>query len=323
MARNRTTGARTYQLPARGAARAAWSRSIHINSVEEISLGAAGGSQSALGASLQPALKESKAMKVKRFESLLGFASAAEARDTQSTNGHCITGVGDWYGPDTYAECLTLARSGWPEGLARMGESYDAVDVSAEVVAFAPRFDVAGAVADVPRFLAGAPDSMVQWDPMPREGGARLFSIAIDTAVSAAVSNDAIEIRGAAVCSLVDALESTGRRVLLDWLVGISDMKNGPACDLIVVPLKGYEHTLDLESIAFAAIHPGATRRLAFALHDMDLERSYPAQAPVGYDLIVPSITSDDSEKWTRPDVARQWVRDALAAQGVETVPTQ
>lgn len=181
-----------------------------------------------------------------------------------------------------YGGALKLAENGWSEG---------AKDLSDRLAAHMPnrdhvdswRYDVAGELPDIGRYLAGDPTHMKRHGHP--KGHKPIISLLVNICCSASVGANSFANYGAAMCSVIDQLENSGRRVELNvvWVSLISGVR---VC--VGWTAKRAEDSLDLASVAFSLAHPAASRRLGFAM----CERSSASPTP-GYGMTVDPTEED------------------------------
>jgi hypothetical protein len=172
-----------------------------------------------------------------------------------------------------------LAREGWADG-ARVIHNNLAVNFpNAHIKEPAWKYDVAGALPDVPRFLAGAPG------PMMNHGRAKgrqpVVHIVVNVVCSANVGAKEFSNYGTALVALIDTIENSGRRVELDVAAVFSGLGGWSGKNKCVTAwkVKRANDPVDLAAIAFSIAHPAAFRRIMFAM----VERSPSAWNTPGY----------------------------------------
>lgn len=171
----------------------------------------------------------------------------------------------------TYDGAVRMAQEGWNEGAARMQEALKAF------LPLTPRPDVRndfyGHTPNVPRFCAGAPDSMIRHVKDARQGMGKVLTLYVPVNAMANVSADCMANFGLGVAQYVNQLETDGHRVEL----------HGAICSLVsdhrvthTFQLKQAGQYLDLAVIAFAIGHPAMFRRLGFAVRERcDVREDY------------------------------------------------
>jgi hypothetical protein len=166
----------------------------------------------------------------------------------------------DWDLGVGYEGALKLAETGWSEG---------AKDLSDRLATHMPtrdhedswRYDVAGELPDIGRFLAGDPMHMRRHGHP--KGHQPIISLLVRICCAGATKASAFANYGTALCAIVDQLENMGRRVE----VNVTDVSecNGTRVSLGWT-VKHAEDSLDLAAIAFSLAHPAASRRIGFAM---------------------------------------------------------
>lgn len=167
----------------------------------------------------------------------------------------------DWHGGVDWDDTLTLARTGWADGLDAVADVRDALwdSLGDSVERPSPRYAVAGQHVDVGRWLTGHPECMVAAPMEVETGVGRVAKVTVNGAVSGGVRADTLVYRGAAIALVVDALEACGVRCEVEWQMGIDDSQ------LLRVPLKAADQPLDIDRLTFALAHPCMLRRLVFS----------------------------------------------------------
>ena len=226
----------------------------------------------------------------------------------------------------SYDRALELANKGWSEG---------AKDLSDRLAAHMPprdkedswRFDVAGELPDIGRYLAGDPVHMRRHGHP--KGHQPIISIAVNIRLMCSVKASAMANYGAALVAAIDQIEHHGKRVELTATFATRQSGNRVSTGWTV---KKAEDHLDLASVAFSLAHPAASRRIGFAMYEhSDVPRSYGYGSGLTLeerDLIDPlpgtyclSGLNDDTKRCLTLEDAIPFVRDQVnAAAGEELV---
>jgi len=162
-----------------------------------------------------------------------------------------------------YKRAWELARDGWPEGAKQAQELLKALAQAT------PRPDVQndfyGHMPHVPRFCAGAPDSMIRHTKDPRAGMGKVLTLYVPVNALASVSGEHMRNFGLGVAQYINQLETEGKRVEV----------HGALCSLVsgwrvthTWRIKSADQPLDLAVLAFGIGHPAMFRRLGFALRE-------------------------------------------------------
>ena len=198
------------------------------------------------------------------FESWGEFVDQAEfGNSTAPENCRKSKTNGSWFSAGAnFEESIQLARTGWPEGLARMKTKLDTLKAAIPSRFFQPviHMQVVGpGTLDMNRYQMGHPEPWVTWQQEQVESQDNgIIIINFNISASAGVSSEEMFQKGAACCELVDILESQGRRVEL-----MVSMGNQGIQQYIMVKRAG--DILDMDRIAFATAHAGSFRRLGFS----------------------------------------------------------
>lgn len=172
-----------------------------------------------------------------------------------------VTGRDDnWDFGVGYAGALELADKGWPEGVRLLADSLSVL-APPNASEDSWRYDVAGELPDIGRFLAGDPAHMRRHGHP--KGHQPILALAIPIVVAAAVSAKELANYGAAIVSLVDRLEASGRRVEVR-ATHIGDVR--PGIVAVSFTAKQAQDPVDLSALAFSLGHPAASRRITFAM---------------------------------------------------------
>lgn len=170
----------------------------------------------------------------------------------------------DWDLHARYDACVDMARNGWTEGAQKLQEALKAFPP--KTPAPDTRTDVYGFRPHVPRFCAGAPDSMIRHADVAETGAGRVLTLVVPINAMAHVDAEHMSNFGIAVTQYVNQLETDGTRVELIGAM-VSTINRDPRCAHTWV-IKKAEQPLDLAVVAFSMGHPGMFRRLGFALRE-------------------------------------------------------
>ncbi len=208
------------------------------------------------------------------FESVAAFAAAcptsaphgAWARECFGTHESSFYSV-------PQAEARRLAREGWHDGATRVRAIAERVKLDRPSVPQITRWDVAGAVPSVPRYLAGNPLAMRRRQPDSTRR-APVVTLVSNIAARNGTTLDQFERSAAVAAAITDRLEDAGFRVeVLGVYRGCDHTITGHLKDWqaqrqteIAFIAKRAADPLDLATLAFALGHPALSRRLCFAL---------------------------------------------------------
>ena len=187
----------------------------------------------------------------------LSGASSLQKRKSKREKERWDLGAG-WRG------ALKIADYGWPEGREMMSEglrvgSSDHLDIGA------PEYtsDVVGQFPDIPEFLSGSPECMVDYD---EEGMHPVISIGFTGCYPWFVTAQQQVNLGVAGLHLVGALERAGYAVEINVLFRFGPTSGSGSQDRMEldVVIKQPGEFVDLDRMAFALSHPAFLRRLVF-----------------------------------------------------------
>lgn len=183
-----------------------------------------------------------------------------------------------------YKGALKLAREGWIEGMEGMEKALHAI---MPATSHDPRWGWSqiGTSVNVGRYLHGHPKSM-RSRRKKQMGSAPVLHIVVNTAASCAIRASQFANYGAAICGLIDRLETMGRRVHLDMVnVGnFSGVRGAYGWNV-----KSASEHIDLAALSFTLAHPAAFRRLGFAM----IERLPKAAECWGYGYCADLVLDD------------------------------
>lgn len=187
---------------------------------------------------------------------------------------------------------LRLGRDGWDAGVQDLHGRLQAMVRTVPEKQPPWRYDVAGALPDVPRFLAGAPDPMMNHGKA--KGNKPTVHIVVNVCVSAMATSAQIMNFGTALTAVIDEIEHGGKRVQLDAIAVFSSLGSGYGANTGVVgwTVKRASEPCDLSAIAFSLAHPAAFRRIMFAM----LERTPLSWDTPGYGTVHGRISKEQKQ---------------------------
>lgn len=192
------------------------------------------------------------------------------------------------YGTKTWPGAILLARRGWPEGRKMLVHAESQGLTTGVTKARKWNFDMAGAMADVPRFVAGEPEHMVDFLPS-NHGRKPTISICVSPMCPATVTPIQRANWGAALLSWVEAEEVQGNRVDINVIyvttttwIRSADHKGFE--DIIVkYGLKSDVMPRSVDDMAFWLMHNAAHQRIQFAIREgLNLETAYSSHPAYG-----------------------------------------
>lgn len=238
-------------------------------------------------------------------------------------------GDGEWSGTETFEEATDLIERGYPEGLKLVGKFKDRLDtyMGSTKIDSTPYYDVSGDSVDVAAYVVGEPEHFVSANLVEVPGTGPIIHIIIQGAAHCGIKSDVIKRKGAAVMSLIDALEEAGRSVDLTLRFTIranyeTYVEGDKKTALLTydIPMKSAGTSLSADSIAYAVCHPSMLRRIVFSLMEHEkpgIRKSFGVGSGYGRpddlrgecDIYVPRLTDNlfDSDEG-----ALVWLKDKL-----------
>ena len=225
---------------------------------------------------------------------------------------------GKWSGCLDWESALNYAIYG--HAAARVAIESAAVKVTS---APEPLWDTApvGAFACIPAYAAGVPEDMFTMSELAPPTQSPIVRIVVNMSASAGVDPGHIVNRGAAIVTLIDRIQSTGRRV---ELIAVKHGYWRKDKYVWTVTVKRPEEPIDMDRVGLCFATPIMLRRFFFRVMEFTVPEpvggySYSTHFPEecnGADLVLPNITG---EEYCTPDratatVQRLWDRAALAA---------
>jgi len=202
-----------------------------------------------------------------------GFSSIGAVADHLESRRHR-----DWWRLDerdkedhhfygcTYATALHMARDGWSEGADRVAALRDKITATRPTSRRLAQYAVAGALPNVPRYVAGNPKHMLR----PDNAQARnrpVLTLVNHMGGLAGVDRDCFVNKCAVVAALVDVIEDAGFSCNV---IGVSQSQANGHLVGVAVNVKEAGQHVDLPALAFGLGHVGMFRRLVFCTRTSD-----------------------------------------------------
>jgi len=221
----------------------------------------------------------------------------------------------------TFEEAADLAFN-WPEGVKRMSKIRADIAMGKQwrkVIYRRPNMPGSLIMGD---YLAGHPEPYAairrKPDDNARKGKSPVIKVFINLACSAAIRNDALEARGAAVLAMVDAIESAGYAA--EVVVGSHSQVGRNTYDYKIT-VKRAGDKLNVNSVAFAMGNPDTFRRFIFGAREADfaINSATPIEwTDIPADAIhIGCMNTYYGHKWETPEMSRAWVVEQLKLQGI------
>lgn len=177
----------------------------------------------------------------------------------------------DWDLGLGYDGAVRLAREGWLEGAERAQDALKSFRAQSPMPD--QKVDFFGHMPHVPRYCAGAPDSMFRHTTPPTIGGGKVITLYVAINCNCMQDAEYLANYGVGVAQYINQLENDGMRVEL--YACTAQQYFGKAYGRVshVIKLKSADQPLDLAVITFAIGHPASFRRIWFALMERSAAR--------------------------------------------------
>jgi hypothetical protein len=182
---------------------------------------------------------------------------------------------------------LRQAREGWPEGAEHARKLLDLIQVNQPTRRRLVRHAMAGAVPNVARALAGAPDSMRAMGKSPN-AAQPVITLLAGMGGAGRIHGSRFTNLAVALAATVDRLEEAGLRVAL---MAICYSRAGSTHSELCVALKDPAQPVDIGALAFGLGSETFMRRLVFSMW-----ASMPAQEPIGSTFGTPKSVHADHQ---------------------------
>lgn len=175
----------------------------------------------------------------------------------------------NWYGANvrTIDDAIALARRGMPEdgieALALAEAEIAKVEQETSFQTFDSFYDMTGYQVDIPRFLTGEPECMMNFSMVETSRVGRVVTLVNSIFTQVSTSHEEIVKRGREIVALVMAIEKAGYSVEL-WSDLFVTGKRSPRLGRIRTMIKQADAPLDAGDVMFAFTHPAMLRVLGF-----------------------------------------------------------
>jgi hypothetical protein len=250
----------------------------------------------------------------------LHFDSLAELVDYLPKNKPFSRGHEVWTRDDkdffgaTMREALDMARDGWTAGAERVAPLLDRVKTDRPTARRITRYDVAGAYAVVPRYLAGNPLAMRRHETAPTNK-TPIITLISSASSPAYVGTKVFEAVACAAAAVTDRLEDAGFRVEIIAGRRESSSSNGTVNADGTNNTKGFrsevffrakaaDETPNLPRLAFALAHPALFRRVLFLTTEMHPDYDESMQGVQGYAIALAAVQDRPPGTYVLPALA-------------------
>lgn len=201
----------------------------------------------------------------------LNYAPGAEMDDLRAQSA-AYGDRPDFTGTASLEHAIQLGREGWPEGVQRLGEA--AVDVDLDDFDLTslpqPYYDLAGEEVDVGRYLTNEPEAMIAYNMSANPN--KTIEVVVEGIQSYRTTKEQIIGRGVGILASMQALQARGFSVGVTFATALHGSITYGSSDRLrseyYVPLQEPGDVADVDSMAFALLHPSMLRRFMFAAYE-------------------------------------------------------
>lgn len=187
----------------------------------------------------------------------------------------------EFNGTATWNQASDLVIFGWPQGERLLVEASSEHPPAEYAKERSVTYDVAGAIPDVPRFVAGDLFCMLDWTQAER-GRQKLLKVVVSPMCDNTVTQRSRANWGAALLSWMEAEARAGYSIQLEVIYVSTpslffwdDKKLGPNV-IVKFLLKRSDEHLSLRALSFWLMHNAAHRRVQFAIRErLDVGKWY------------------------------------------------
>ena len=248
------------------------------------------------------------------FSSINEFVEYAKQHDpTKSMWGE--VGRKEFFGCNNNAEAVEMALNGWHEGLINISERVGLLKIGEDTTKEVYQYDVVGDVLDIGAFLSGEPEC---WLGKKEIQDKPHLDVVINISISGSIKKESIYNRGAAIIALIDYLSNIYNLSVKAYF-GSSGFLNRREEELDAFVDMG-NSPLDIDSIAFAVVHPAFFRYIGTAAidvfykmnivghwHPIDLKKRDQEKI-----LYIPSMDWQENDNFKTIEKSKKWLHDKI-----------
>lgn len=182
---------------------------------------------------------------------------------------------GGFYGTSSIEECLNIAKDGWKEGAQKADKLRGLISAKIPRSPKLVKYDVAGAVPNVPRAVSGNMFNMKALD-LAKSRRRPVLTLVSNMAVNCGVDAAAISNHASVVAALIDQIEEAGYACeVLSTATTKSGFGKGGKSVATTCRVKQSNQPVDLPRLSFALGHASFYRRLVFGDWSLEKESSF------------------------------------------------
>jgi len=204
--------------------------------------------------------------RIDHYESVGDYMAQCLANPDKENGASHDRDLDKWAG-GSLENALKLQREGWggrPD-VSKLARDLD-VQGSADLTEMTTEHSVQGAYVDVPAYLEGVPECMVEFTEQPAP---KVVRIGFSLSTGANLSEKAFANRGAVLLAIYNKVASAGYST---EIVVYSPVNRGKHKHLTSFVLKRSDQHMDEDELAFWCCHPSALRKIHF-MHQESLPK--------------------------------------------------
>lgn len=212
------------------------------------------------------------------------------------------------------AQALDMARDGWKDGAERVAPLLERVRTERPMARRITRYDVAGAYAVVPRYLAGNPLAMRRHE-ISKTNKTPVITLVSSISAPWNIDPKVFEALATAAAAVTDRLEDAGFRV--EIIAGRRESSNSEGTveangknnsrgfrSEVFFRAKAADETPNISRLAFALAHTGVFRRILFAVTDMHPDYDKSMMGVQGYAIALSAVQERPPGTYVLPAMA-------------------
>lgn len=212
-------------------------------------------------------------------EALARFVEQGVKTGTPWQNSFQAKSESQFYGTSSIEECLKLAKDGWKEGAQKADKLRGLIAAKIPRSPRLVKYDVAGAVPNIPRAVSGNPLNMRALD-LAKSRRRPVLTLVSNMAVNCGVDANAISNHASVVAALIDQIEDAGFACeVLSCATTRAGYGKGSKSVATTCRVKQSNQPVDLPRLAFALGHASFYRRLIFGDWGLEKESSFLGQS--------------------------------------------
>lgn len=161
-------------------------------------------------------------------------------------------------GTKDMAEAITIAHDGYE--LDTISAKLDGIRSQAGYE-LKPTFQVSGGVVEMGLYMEGIPECMIDFEQIEAH---RFVHLILGVTEAGGIDSNQILNRAAAMCSIVDGLESDNYRIKVSLAVTSEKFAGGSHSIMTFVEVKGYKDIMSVANLA-GVLHTSFFRRILWA----------------------------------------------------------